>query len=245
MLAFIDESGHPHPNDPSRRPVVVAVCFDERQGRPIAARIHGLKRDYLMGERKELKANKLVNRRTLRRKPEFGHFLEAFYETILNLPVTIFAVIMEAPFSGKPPNGEFLPNRFRYLVQRIELLADEQDTMATIMMDGSAGLFGGLAWQFNGFLYRSQEGLAQTHITDVPAFVDSTASAGIQIADMAAGVIRQYEEAELFKGLSTTGDTYLLTIRRWYNHIQKKTRDFGTEDGFIRYGFHRMPPGSG
>ena len=100
------------------------------------------------------------------------------------------------------------------MIQRIELLAEEQDKMATIMFDGSAGLYGGLGWQFNGFLYRSEEGRACTHITDAPSFVDSQTSAGIQIADMMASVIRQYEEAWLYRQAPSVGDTYLLTIRR-------------------------------
>ena len=33
MLAFIDESGNPHPNDASSRPVIAAVCFDEKDSR--------------------------------------------------------------------------------------------------------------------------------------------------------------------------------------------------------------------
>lgn len=243
MLAFIDASGHPHPNDPCKRPVVVAVCMDERQGRQIAARVHGLKRQFLGRERTELKGSNFINRHTLRRKPEYVSFLEEFYNTLLNMPITVFAVIMEAPFTPKPVRDELLPNRFRYLVQRIELLALEQDGMATIMMDGSAGLFGGVGWQFNSYLYRTQEGLASTHITDVPSFVDSKASAGIQIADMVASVIRQYEEAELYSRLPPTGDTYLLTIRRWYNLIRQKTRDLVSVEGCSRSGFFRLNQG--
>ena len=49
MLAFIDESGHPHENDPSTRPVVVAVCFEEEDSRYISGRIHAMKRDILAG----------------------------------------------------------------------------------------------------------------------------------------------------------------------------------------------------
>ena len=138
MLAFIDESGHPHPNDPNQRPVVVAVCMEERQGRLVAGRLHGLKRDFLGRERTELKGNKFINRRTFRRKPEYVSFLEEFFNTLLNLPLTVFAVIMQAPFERRPSTEDsYLPNRFRFLVQRIELLAEEQDKMATIMFDKS------------------------------------------------------------------------------------------------------------
>ena len=129
MLAFIDESGHPHPNDPCQRPVVVSVCLDETDGRSIAARIHGLKRDLLGQERMELKANNLINRHTFRRKPKFVSFLEEFYNTLLNLPVTIFAMIMEKPFENRQFDEDYLPNRFRFLVQRIELLAKKSATL--------------------------------------------------------------------------------------------------------------------
>ncbi len=244
MLAFIDESGHPHPNDPCQRPVVVSVCIDEASGRTIAARLHGLKRNLLGQERMELKANNLINRHTFRRRPHYISFLEEFYNTLRNLPVTIFAVIMEKPFENKQLDEDYLPNRFRFLLQRIELLAEESDSRATIMFDGSASLYGGLGWQFNGYLYRSEEGKALRHITDVPAFVDSKTSHGIQIADMVASVIRQYEEAELYRQSPQMGDTYLYTIRRWYNLIKQKTRDdLTTIDGYQRPGFYGLSPG--
>ena len=209
----------------------------------VSSRLHRIKRDFLGRERVELKGVNMVNRHTFRRKPEYVSFLEEFYNTLLNLPLTIFAVIMQAPFEHKP-KGDYLPNRFRFLIQRIELLAGERDTMATIMFDGSSGLYGGLGWQFNGYLYRSEEGQACTHITDAPSFVDSETSAGIQIADMVASVIRQYEEAELYRKPPLAGDAYLLTIRRWYNLIETKTRDdLVSSDGYHRPGFFRLSLG--
>lgn len=60
MLAFIDESGIPHPNDKSERPVVVAACFDEQDSRTISQRIYALKRDILQAENAELKGQKLL-----------------------------------------------------------------------------------------------------------------------------------------------------------------------------------------
>ena len=140
MLAFIDESGHPHPNDPNKRPVVVAVCFSERDSRLISGRIHALKRDLLNSERIELKGVKLLNRRTHRVKRDYWGFLEEFYGNLLNLPITVFAIIMEAPFGSGEKEDEFLPGRFRYLIQRISLLAESRDEMATVIFTGdSAG----------------------------------------------------------------------------------------------------------
>ena len=244
MLAFIDESGHPHPNDPNKRPVVVAVCFSERDSRLISGRLHALKRDLLNSERIELKGVKLLNRRTYRVKRDYWGFLEEFYGNLLNLPITVFSIIMEAPFSSGEKEDEFLPGRFRYLIQRIELLAESKDEMATIMFDGAPNLYGGLGWKFNSFLYRHDEGRGHTHITDAPAFVDSEASAGIQIADMIASVLRQYEEAELFRNAPMPGDLYLLAIRRWFRIIEQLTRnDLKSHDGYERPGFFRMRVG--
>ena len=244
MLAFIDESGHPHPNDPNKRPVVVAACFSEKDSRRISGRIHALKRDLLNSERIELKGVNLLNRRTHRVKPDYLGFLEEFFSNLLNLPITVFAVVMEAPFATAENQDGFLPDRFRYLIQRIELLAEANNEMATIMFDGHPNLYGGLGWKFNSFLYRHEEGRACTNITDAPAFVDSETTAGIQVADMVASVIRQYETAELFRNPPPAGDLYLLAIRRWYRIIEQMTRnDLVSQEGYDRPGFFRMAVG--
>lgn len=74
--------------------------------------------------------------------------------------------------------------------------------------------------------------------------MDSQTSAGIQIADMIASVIRQYEEAELFRNATSSNDLYLFAIRRWYRIIEQKTRnDLVSPDGFDRPGFFRMTIG--
>ena len=244
MLVFIDESGHPHPNDSCHRPAVVSICISDRNVRAISGRLHGLKRDILNRERMELKGVNLINRRTFRRKPDYVSFLDEFFSAVLNLPLTIFAMVMEAPFPPTPYVENMLPNHFRFLVQRIELLAEDMGEMATLMFDGSASLYGGLGWQFNSFLYRSDEGRACVNITDAPSFVDSKTSAGIQIADLTASVMRQYEEAELFRNAPPTGDQYLFAIRRWYRILEQKTRnDLISHDGYDRPGFFRMQIG--
>ena len=150
---------------------------------------------------------------------------------------------MHAPFDEQADEGNLLPNRFRYLVQRVELLAEEKGKMATIMFDGAPNLYGEVGWKFNRFLYRSDEGRACTHITDAPAFVDSRTSAGIQIADMVASVIRQYEQAELYRTNPPQGDLYLYAIRRWYDVIDRTTRDLKNHEGEHRRGFYRMQEG--
>ena len=239
MLAFIDESGHPHPNDPATRPVVVAICISEQDARRIGGRLHGIKRDVLGKERIELKGRNLLNRATFRRRPDYVAFVEEFFSALLNLPLTTFAVVMERPSVPYNSTTLMLPNQFRFLVQRVELLAESRDEMATLLFDGTAGQLGGLSFKFDSYLYRSEEGRACTHITDAPFFGDSKASAGIQIADMVASVIRQYQEADLYRK-SPTGDQFLLALRRYYRIIEQKTFDQMSHDGYSRPGIHFM-----
>ena len=242
MLAFIDESGHPHPNDSNERPVVVAVCIEAEHSRLISGRIHALKRDILNRERLELKGANLLNRTTHLRKPDYANFAEEFYDTLMGLPVTVFAVVMETPFTLRESENDLLPNRFRYLVQRVQLLAEEKDKMATILFDGTPDLYQDVGWKFNSFLYRSEEGRACDRITDAPAFVDSVTSAGIQIADLVAYVVRKYQE-EVFDASPPAEDLYLPAIRRWYGRIMRKTVDLTTDDGEEWRGIYFMPAG--
>ena len=110
MLAFIDESGHPHPNDSSSRPAIVAVCISEKDARRIAGRIHGLKRDVLGRERMEVKGASILNRRTFRRKPDYWGFAEEFFSALLNLPLTIFCMGMYRPAIAPDTQSLILPD---------------------------------------------------------------------------------------------------------------------------------------
>ena len=115
VLVYMDESGHPHPNDPSSRPVVVAACIQERDARRVAGRLHGIKRDVLGRERMEMKGSSLINRPTFRRRPDMVAFVEEFFSALLNLPITVFAVIMERPAVAPDPKEMKLPDQFRFL----------------------------------------------------------------------------------------------------------------------------------
>lgn len=236
MLAFFDESGHPHPKDASTRPVCVSVCISEKQSHFISGRLHALKRDIIQKEDVELKAQKLLNKGTFRRIPEKRELVEAFFDLLRILPFTIFAVIMERPQKSLPSDTLYLPNQFRYLLQRCDLLAQETNDMVTLLFDGDCQS-GGLSLKFNSFLYRSIEGQSMATITDAPFFVDSRVTAGIQIADMAAGVIRIYQEHKLYRSVPR-GDAFLSAIKRYYAVLEEKTKDLSTPQGEPRPGFY-------
>ncbi len=164
MLVFIDESGHPHPNDPSTRPVLAAVCFPQRASRSISRQLFAMKRSLLGGERAglELKANAILNRRTFTRKPEIRELVEETFDQIRNIDLTIFAVIMEKPADVIPRNNPLLPRQYRYILQRVDALLSGGSATAVVLVDGDGSQYGGLSAKFEGYLNRFREGQAMT-----------------------------------------------------------------------------------
>lgn len=241
MLAFIDESGHPHPNDRATRPVLAAVCFAQRDSRSISRQVFRLKRNLLGSERAqvELKAHDLLKRATFRRKAELRELVEGVFDLLRNLPVTVFAIVMERPTQAIPRTSTLLPRQYRFILQRIHALSVDTQAAAVVLIDGNGSQYGGLARKLERYLHRHREGQSFTSIVDAPYFVDSTFTTGIQLADMVAGAIRQYEDAELFR--VPPSDYYLSAINRYYRIIRDKTQDLLDPTGlYPLHGLYRM-----
>lgn len=243
MLVFLDESGVPHPNDEAIRPVVVSVCINREDTRTISAQVYSLKRR-LGTPDIELKGAGLITRRVFDKRPNQRELVEAFFDLCRTLPFTLFAIVMEHP--TQVPYGRevenYLPNEYRYLLQRINRHAEESGRMATLLFDGEGPTLykGTLPKKFDSFLYRSSEGQSFTSVCDSPYFVDSRLTQGIQIADMMAYVCRIYQENTLRESLPQ-GDSYLSAINRYYNIIKSKAVDITTQEGYSRPGIYFMP----
>ena len=245
LFAFMDESGHPHPNDQSTRPVLVTACLDAEYLRTVNTEVFKLKRRILQRDSFdfEMKAKKLITPSTFRNRPEKREFVESFFELLRNLDLVIFAEIMERP--SQPPSmpQDFLPMQFRHQLYRVNrhLELHKPNDLAAIMFDGDGSQFGGLAIRFSNWLYRSDGGRSLSRLAESPFFVDSKVTPGIQIADMVASVIRQFEERELYHGIPT-GDSFSSAIARYYKIVREKTIDLEAPRGdFTWYGFNRMP----
>lgn len=242
MLTFIDESGHPPPEDPSTRPVLASVSFAQRDSRYISGRVHAVKRDLLGQEKaqKELKANNLLNERTFCRKPELRELVESVFELLRDLPVTVFAIVMEKPTEPLPRSDSRLPRQYRYILRRVDsLLQDYPESLSVVLIDGDGSQYGGLSAKIEQYLHRHGEGRALSKIVDSPYFVDSRYTVGIQLADLVAGAVRQYHEAEL-DGRSSPSP-YLSAIARYYRIIREKTKDVADPYSDVDWhGIHRM-----
>ena len=239
MLTFIDESGHPHPNDPAKRPVLASVSFAQRDSRAISARIYGIKRNLLGSEQanRELKAHSLLKPATFRRKPELRELVESVFEQLRELPITVFGVVMERPKQPLPRSDSRLPRQYRYLLQSVDaLLQDNPTSLSVVLIDGDGSQYGGLSAKIEQYLHRHGEGRALSKVVDSPYFVDSRFTVGIQLADLVAGALRQYHETEI-----SSHDPYLSAIARYYRIIREKSPDIPDPSGiFTRHGIHLM-----
>ena len=91
LFAFMDESGHPHPNDSSMRPVLVSVCIKDKDLRAVCTELFKLKHRILGKDSNEFeaKASQIINRSTFRNRPEKKEFVESFFDACRNLPIII------------------------------------------------------------------------------------------------------------------------------------------------------------
>ena len=226
IFSFIDESGHPHPNDSAQRPVLASVCVDARYLRDLNTRLFRLKSD-LLGKGQfdiEAKASQILNERTFRRIPEKREFVEALFDMCRNFPMTVFAIVMDKPDRPPPTERDFLPIQFRQILYRVNRLVELEypDDLAAVMFDGDGSQFNGLTERFSNWLFRTYTGQAAKYLADSPFFVDSRFTPGIQIADMVAGVIRIYQENALYQR-APRGDPFLSAVARYYRILEQKS----------------------
>lgn len=228
MLAFIDESGSINPNDPNPVSTLLALCMSERAHRGVSRQLYGVKRTVLGREdAHELKGVELITERTFRRIPEKRELVEATFDLLTRLDVTIFAIVIPRP--TKPlntPRGH-LPGPHKYLIQRINALAEEMKQEAILVYDGNGMDVQG--WNMSAcitdYIFKAAEyNNILRRIVDTALFVDSRVTPSIQIADLAASVVRQYEQHGLSRGIPL-GNAYLSAINRFYTVVKGKTRN--------------------
>ncbi|MDO8531975.1 MAG: DUF3800 domain-containing protein [Dehalococcoidia bacterium] len=234
IFAFIDESGHPHPNDSSSRPVLAAACFEASELKNLNTQIFRLKSSLLGKEQFEIemKAKDLVTRATFRRRPDKREFVEAFFEMVRNAHLTLFAVVMERPLTPPPTDKDVLPMPFRNILQRVNRFVETESPteLGAIMFDGNGSQYNQLAERFSNWLFKSRQGQSLTHLAESPFFVDSRYTPGIQVADMIAGVVRIYQENNLNRSIPR-GDSFLSAIARYYKIVEQKTVDLTPPTG--------------
>jgi hypothetical protein len=248
LLAFIDESGSLHPNDPVQTPVLAAVCMSEEVHRALAGLLFRLKRVIYQVETPsglELHAKDLLNKTTFRRAfqgntkaAKAASLVDSIFDALYNdrelASIRIFAIVMEKPSEPiKYPKG-FLPLPINFLLRPINrfMQVHYPEKTVTIIFDSKdLEADRNLAIAFNSFMFKSTEGQSYRQTLDTPFFADSVVTPGLQLADLIASTIRHAWENNLNRpGAPLTLDPFLSSIRRYYLIIQEKTEDFSATE---------------
>lgn len=229
MLAYVDESGQPHPNDSNPYSALVALCIDEHTHRHLSAGLHSIKRNLLPHRSMpfELKGKSIMNRRTFERIEAKREFIESVFNLIMRTDAVIFSIIMPRPSKLPTTPPGHLPRYCAFLLQRINVLAEVKDEYALLIYDGQGRNIQGvdLSTAISNYCFNYAYPRQQlTRLIDTPHFVDSVVTPGVQLTDYIAYAVRVYRQNELEKCVPE-GDIYLSAIARYRGIAFSKTRN--------------------
>lgn len=84
------------------------------------------------------------------------------------------------------------------ITNRIHRCAARNNRRALMIIDNQARTIDRwTAYAFNNFLFRSGKGVGLGNIIEMPLFADSEMTQGIQVADIAASILRHYHDRAL------------------------------------------------
>ncbi len=242
MLFFVDESGHPHPNDMTHRPVLGAVGIPVSRTRHLTQGVFALKRDILgdedLAHECKYKANAILNERTFRREQSKWEYVESVFEFAANFPVVSCFVVMQKPTIAIHASNSHLPTHMRYLLKHINLHMQHRcpDRKAIVIFDGQDP--GSDMVRFaavSNFLFRHEWGRTWQCVMETPMFVDSRTQPGVQIADLFVSCVRQYHECR--DGVLVRSVEYRRALSRLHSAVSATVSDY--EDGdYTSYGEH-------
>ncbi|MNO69543.1 hypothetical protein D3C76_603990 [compost metagenome] len=223
MLAYIDESGFPHPNDETQNPVLAAVCIPKDEVRNIMQRMYNIKMDLYGRHDVELKAVNVLKPKSITKNINNKVFADRVVNEILCniMNLKVFGIVMEKPEEPLQVEGGTFPNHYRFLLQRINGYSYMRGKKCIVSFDSQdEGNDMLISHKMKNYLFRSGEGNNCTSIVESAFFVSSKVEEGIQLADLCAGVIRKYHE--LCVG-ATTMDPFSTWVNELYSKIQSRT----------------------
>jgi hypothetical protein len=227
MLAFIDVSGDPY-GLPEKSPWIAihCICIRKQSVYDIPARLHNFTRDILVNEYIEMKSTDLINKSTLNHPHlDKAKFLQAIIDQCINHSDCKHAsIVFKNSGSNKKSEDNKLPKHYIDSLWRIEAIAREWNVNDTIVVidNNTRKTDKNLAIAFNNYIYRSFSGSHLTSILPVPIFADSETTAGLQLADISAGIMRNY----YFHSLNANkqySSMFDVKIREYYALIKERS----------------------
>ena len=229
MLAFIDVSGDPY-SQPEKSPWIAIhiTCIKKSAVYDITAALHRYKRDILANEHIEIKSTDLINKSTLNHPYlEKAKFLQAVMEQCVDhAECRHAAIVFQNSGKNRKSDDNTLPRHYVDALWRIEAIAREWHVsdILVVIDNNKRKTDKHLAIAFNNYIYRSRGGDVLSSILPVPIFADSETTAGLQLADISAGVLRNYYLRALNQNV-TDASLFEEKLREYYTIIKKRSVD--------------------
>ncbi len=225
MLVFIDESGYPRPTDDNEYSVLMAICIYEKDIRKIADDIYKLKQR-IYGKQDEIKSTNLIRKQTIEKnRTKNKEYTDEFVKIASRHNITVFCIIMKRPKELPALEEGILPKQYHLIMKKIEYFCERRNIDKSIFVFDETNEKDDLeiANSFSGFLHKSRLGKSFDRILETPLFVSSKITSAIQIADIFAGIARQYYTAGLNNKSPSTD--YEIWLNELYNKIIIKTEN--------------------
>ncbi len=244
VLAFVDQSGTPHPNDSDPGAVLMAVCMRESTFTELSRAFYNIKRHYgwiEAGRPKEVHGCECATKRAYLNKRAGWRVFRAALRATLRRRVVPLMVLIPGP-SKKPqsPRGE-LPAQYFFLLQRIEALAIRwgEENAIVIFDEEGRNEDKERAFAFTNLLYRYGQGHYFSRIVPVPLLGNSAANSGLEAADIFAYTVNIAAHRSLTAGLSWR--QYLIEMRRLRTDIEMRSQNLMDVQGRPLDGKYNMP----
>ncbi len=244
VLIFVDQSGDAHPSNAGLWSVLMGVCIGEPLSRELTRLLHTAVRAIYPDRSPyeiEVKAEKLLSRRQFEHVTQRRQLVTRVAEIVEAFPFTVFAVQMRRPSVAPAWPSLRLSPPYRFLTERVELQMRnaEPGGLAKMVFDErDLGSDAATSRCFRSFIHATAEGASWRHILDVPFFVASAITPGIQIADLLAGAVRLH--LELATPGYVPGSDWERAVDRLWRATRAKTRDF-VVGGETYFGMYFMP----
>ncbi|CAM4092485.1 DUF3800 domain-containing protein [Saccharibacillus endophyticus] len=242
MLAYIDESGFPHPNDSTQQPVLAAVCIPKDEVRNIMRKMYRIKLDVYGRYDVELKAVNVLKKKSITKNVNNKIFADRVVNEVLSttLNLKVFAIVMDKPTIPIQLEEVTFPNHYRFLLQRINGYSEMRGKKCVVSFDSQdEGNDMLISNKMKNYLFRSGEGNNCASIVESAFFVSSKVEEGIQLADLCAGIIRKYHEICLD---AATPDPFSIWVNELYSKIQVRTCSVPSPNGNQQlHGIYKIP----
>lgn len=236
-----DESGHPHPNDSTQNPVLLAVCIHEEDIKAITNGIYNLK-DECFGKQDEVKSSSLVRKATIiNNRTHNKAYVDGMVDLVSTFNTAIFTVIMDKTDQVIVTPEHHLPRQYYLLMKKLEYYSEKHKLGKCILIYDEVHEEADrkISDAITGFFFKTKLGRSFNHILEMPFFVSSAVTPAVQIADVFAGIVRHYYEERLDEH-DPEND-----FQEWLSVLFSKLFSF-TENNtipnskYIEYGFQKM-----